>query len=172
MSELVVVTYPDEYKAAEVLNALQRLQKELLIDMEDASVVVKGKDGKVELHETVNLTKVGAAGGLARGTLWGMLIGLLFMQPALGALTGAAFGATAGAVGGKLADYGIPDDFIKQLAANLKNGTSALFVLVRRATPDKVVDAVKKYGGTVLHSTLSQEAEGHLKSALAAGQHA
>jgi len=70
MSDLVVVTYPDEYKAAEVLAALQRLEEKLLIDMEDAAYVVKGKDGKVKMHETVPLTKIGAASGLASGTFW------------------------------------------------------------------------------------------------------
>jgi uncharacterized membrane protein len=170
MSDLIVVTYPDEYKAGEVLTALSRLQKELLIDMEDAAFVIKGQDGKVKLHETVDLAKLGAAGGLARGTFWGMLIGLLFMQPALGAVAGAALGGATGAISGKLADYGIPNDFIDKLAQGLKNGTSALFVLVRRATPDKVLAQVKQYGGTILHSTLSSEAEAKLQSALSAGK--
>src|SRR5262249_8675650 len=100
---------------------------------------------------------------------------------ALGAVAGAALGATSGAVGGasvgaatgaiaeKLADYGIPSDFAKQLGENLKNGTSALFVLVRRAIPDKVLAEVKKYGGAVAHSTLSADAEQRLQSALSAG---
>ena len=72
MSDLVVVTYPDEYKAAEVLAVLQRLQKELLIEMEDAAYVTKETDGKLRLHETVPLTRIGATQGLASGTFWGM----------------------------------------------------------------------------------------------------
>lgn len=170
MSDLIVVTYPDEYKAAEALTTLQRLQKELLIDMEDAAFIVKNAAGKVELHETVPLAKIGATSGFAHGTFWGALIGLLFLQPALGAITGAALGATTGALTGKLSDYGIPNDLVKQLSENLKTGTSALFVLVRRATPDKVLAEVKKYGGTITHSTLSAEAEQRLQSALSAGK--
>ena len=170
MSDLIVITYPDEYKAAEVLAALQRLQERLLVDMEDAAYVVKRKDGKVKLHETVPLTKIGAARGLASGTFWGALLGLLFLQPALGALTGAAIGTTTGAITGKLADYGIPNDFINQLAEKLQNGTSAIFVLVRRAAPDRVSAELKQYGGTVLHTTLSTEAEQRLQSALSAGK--
>ena len=172
MSDLVVVTYPDEYKAAEVLAALQRLQKKLLIELEDAAYVTKGKDGKFELHQTVSLTKIGATGGLAGGTFWGALIGLLFLQPALGAVAGAAVGAATGALRGKLTDYGIPDDFIMQLGQSVQKGSSALFVLVRRATPDKVLAEIKQYGGIVLHSSLSEEAENGLQSALAAGQRA
>jgi len=181
MSDLIVVTYPDQYKAAQVLAALQRLEKALLIEMEDMAFVVKETDGKVKLHETVSLARIGAKSGFAHGTLWGALVGLLFLQPALGAVAGAALGATSGAVGGasvgaatgaiagKLADYGIPNDFAKQLGENLNNGTSALFVLVRRAAPDKVLAEVKKYGGTVAHSTLSADAEQRLQSALSAG---
>ena len=173
MSDLVVVTYQDEYRAAEVLAALQRLQEELLIDLEDAAYVTKEKDGKMKLHETVPLTKIGATYGLARGTFWGALIGLLFLQPALGAVAGAAIGTASGAIIGKSVDYGIPNDFIKQLGEGLQNGTSALFVLVRRVTFDKVIAQVQQYGGgTILHSSLSEEAEKRLQSALAAGQSA
>lgn len=172
MSALIVVTYPDEYRAAEVLAALQRLQDRLLIDMEDAAYVMKEKDGKFKLHQTVSLTKIGATSGLASGTFWGALIGLLFLQPALGAIAGAAVGSATGALRGKLRDYGIPDDFIMQLGQNLQNGNSALFVLIRRVTLGKALAEIEQYGGTVLHSSLSREAEKRLQSALAAAQRA
>ncbi|HZR58905.1 MAG TPA: DUF1269 domain-containing protein [Terriglobales bacterium] len=168
MSDLIVVTYEDQYKAAEVLAALQRLQKKLLIDLEDAAYVMKDEDGKFKLHETVPLTRIGAASGMWSGTFWGMLIGLLFMQPGLGAITGAAIGAATGAARGKASDYGIPNDFIVHLAKDLEKGSSALFVLVRRSTPDKVLAEVSQYGGTVLHSTLPNDVEARLQSALAA----
>lgn len=126
----------------------------------------------MKLHETVPMTKIGATYGLAGGTFWGALIGLLFLQPALGAIAGAAIGTASGAISGKFVDYGIPNDFIKQLGQSLQNGTSALFVLVRRVTPDKVLAQVQRYGGTILHSSLSEEAEKRLQSALAAGRSA
>lgn len=168
MSDLIVVAYPDEYRAAEVLAVLQRLQGKVLIDLEDAVYVTKDENGKLKLHETVPMTKIGATTGMVSGTFWGMLIGLLFLQPALGAVAGAAIGAGTGALSGKLADYGIKEDFIRQLAQNLQNGSSALFVLIRRATPDKVLAEVRPYGGTILHSTLSTEAEKRLQSKIAA----
>jgi uncharacterized membrane protein len=170
MSDLVVVTYPDEYRAGEVLAVLQRLQEKLLIDLEDAGYVMKDKAGNFKLHETIPMTKIGATSGLASGTMWGALIGMLFLQPALGAMAGAAAGAATGALSGKLSDFGIPNDFIKQLGENLKNGTSTLFILVRRVTPDKVLAEISSYGGTVLHSSLSTDAEARLQAALAAGQ--
>src|SRR5215472_14036722 len=116
MSDLIVVTYPDLYKAGEVVAVLQRLQKQYLLEMEDAAFVTKEESGKVKLHQTVPMTQIGAAAGAARGTLWGALIGLLFMNPLLGAVAGLAVGGASGALAGSLSDWGIKDDFIKSLA--------------------------------------------------------
>ena len=169
MSDLIVVTYPDMYKAGDVVAALQRLQKQYLLEMEDAAFVTKDETGKVQLHQTVPLTKLGAASGAVAGTFWGALIGLLFLNPLLGAVAGAAVGGASGALRGALSDYGISDDFIKELGNDLKPGTSAVFVLIRKATTDKVLAEVAKYGGHVLRSSLSTEQEAKLQAALTAG---
>ena len=158
MADLVVIEYDDEFKAHEVRLTLLKLQQQYLIDMEDAVVAVKDAKGKVKLHQAVNLTAAGAA----RGGLWGSLIGLLFLNP----LLGAAVGATAGAVSGALTDIGVSNDFMKKLSEGFKPGTSALFVLVRSSTPDKVLQEIKKYGGTVLQTSLSHEQETKLQAAL------
>lgn len=164
MSTFVAIEYDDPFKAQEVRLALAKLQREYLIDLEDAVVAVKDEKGKVKLHQAVNLTAAGAASG----GFWGTLIGLLFLNP----LLGAAIGAGAGAVSGALSDVGIDDDFMKKLASGLKDNTSVLFVLVRKATPDKVVEEVKQYGGTVLQTSLSHEDEAKLQKALAEAQQA
>jgi uncharacterized membrane protein len=91
---------------------------------------------------------------------------LLFLSP----LLGAAIGAAAGAVSGALSDVGISDNFMKELSQQLKPGTSALFILVRKATPDKVLPEIKKYGGRVLHTSLNSEDEAKLQAALDAVQ--
>ena len=162
MSELIAVAYPDQNRAAEVLDTLGRLQVEHLIDLDDACYVTKDPQGKIQLHQALNLPAVGAAGG----ALLGGLFGVLFLMPLAGLLLGAATGAISGA----LADYGINDRFIKDLGEKLEPGSSALFVLVRKSTPDKVLPEVSKYGGTVLHTSLSQDAEARLQSALSAGR--
>ncbi len=169
MSELVVVTYPDVNRAAEVLVTLKRLEKEHLIDLEDAVYVTKGADGKAKLHQSVPLGAIGASSGLLRGTIWGTLIGLLFLNPLLGALTGAAAGAAGGAISGSMIDYGISDDFIKELGEQLQANTSALFLLITKSTPDKVLPEVSQYGGKILRSSLSDEQEKKLQEALDAG---
>ncbi|MGH2504750.1 MAG: DUF1269 domain-containing protein, partial [Ktedonobacterales bacterium] len=71
MSNLVVVAYPDEYRAAEVLASLRRLKKEYLIDLDDACYVTKDASGKIKLHQNTSL----AGAGAAWGGMWGLLIG-------------------------------------------------------------------------------------------------
>jgi uncharacterized membrane protein len=166
MSDLIVVAFPGEDTADQVLNRLQALQKEHLIDLEDACVVVRDRNGKVHVKQAVNLVGLEAASGGAFGPLWGTLIGLLFLNPLAGLLTGAAFGAGAGALSGMLSDYGIDDDFIRSLGDTLEPGTSALFVLVRRATLDKVLPEVRPFGGQVIRTSLSTEQEARLRRAL------
>ena len=124
--------------------------------------VTKDAKGKIKLHQTVNLTAAGAASG----GFWGMLIGLMFLNP----LLGLAVGASAGAVSGALVDLGINDQFMKDLAATLTPNSSALFILVRKSTPDKVLEEVKGTGGTILKTSLSHEDETKLQAALSAAK--
>jgi uncharacterized membrane protein len=161
MSTLVVVGYNDPFKAEEVRLKLRKMQSDYLIDLEDAVVAVKDAKGKVSLHQSVNLPAAGAVSG----GFWGTLIGLIFMVPILGL----AVGAAAGAVSGALSDVGINDKFMKDLAASMTPGSSALFVLVRKATPDKVLEELKGTGGKVLKTSLSHEDEAKLQAALKGG---
>ena len=154
MRKLIAVTYDTEFKAEEVRLQFLKMQKSYLVSLEDAVVVEKKQNGKVKLHQMYNLT--------ASGGFWGVLIGLIFMNPLLGLVVGAGAGAVAGA----LSDVGINDDFMKQLAEKLTPGTSALFVLVDSDLTDKVLDALRGTGGTVLQSSLSHEDEAKLQAAL------
>ena len=159
MSDLVVIGFDDEHTAFEMRAALVKLQKEYLIDMEDVVVVTKDEKDKVKLHQAINLTAAGAMGG----SFWGMLIGMIFFNP----LVGAAVGAGAGALSGKLSDVGINDKFMKELGENFTPGSSALFVLVRKATPDKVLEQLKGFkGGKILKTSLTADKEETLRKVL------
>lgn len=160
MSTLVVIGYEDQFKAEETRLKLWKLQKDYLIDLEDAVVAIKDEKGKVKLHQAVNLTKAGAVSG----GFWGSLVGLMFLNP----LLGLAVGATAGAVSGALTDVGINDGFMKELSEALSPGSSALFVLCRKATPDKVLEELKGTGGKILKTSLSHDDEAKLQAALSA----
>jgi len=158
MSDLIVIAYDDEFKAEEVRLTLAKLQVEHLIELEDAAVVVKDEHGKIKLKQAVNLTSAGAASG----GFWGVLIGILFFNPLLGAAVGAASGALAGA----FSDIGVDDNFIRELGETLQPKSSALFVLVRKVTPDKVLEEVGKFGGKVLRTSLTKDEESQLQTVL------
>jgi uncharacterized membrane protein len=160
MSELVVVAFDNATEADQLMDKLGKLQKERLITLDDAAVVVRKHDGHVKVKQAHSLVGAGAMGG----AFWGMLIGLLFWAPWLGL----AIGAVSGALAGKLTDVGIDDKFIKEVGATIKPGHSAAFLLVRESTPDKVLDELKGFKGTVLKTSLSKENEAQLKVAFGA----
>ena len=162
MATFVMIDYESEVKAEEVRLALLKMQKEYLIDLVDAVVVVRDERGKVRLRQMYNLTAAGAVSG----GFWGALIGLIFLNP----LFGMAIGAAAGAVSGALRDVGIDDNFMKTLGQTLKPGTAALCVLIRQMTPDKVVEEIRQYGGTLIKTNLCHENEAKLREALATAQ--
>ena len=161
MSDLVVLALDTETGAEEMRDELIRLQKEHLITLSDAAVVVRQQDGHVKVKQAVSLVGAGAMGG----AFWGLLIGIIFWMPWLGMIIGAASGALAG----KLSDVGVDDEFIKQVGSTIQPGNSALFLLVEKATPDKVMIELKKFKNVkILKTSLSQVQEDKLKAAFAA----
>lgn len=166
MSDLVVLGFDGIHTADEVLNKLRSLQKENLIDLEDACVVERENDGKVHIKQAVNLTAIGAASGGTMGAMWGGLVGLLFLNPLAGMALGAVAGAGAGALSGSLTDFGINDDFVKRLGDTITPGSSALFILFKRVTEDKVLPEIEPFKPRVLKTSLSNEAEAKLKAEL------
>jgi uncharacterized membrane protein len=166
MSSLVVLGFDGIHTADEVLNKARSLQKENLIDLEDACVVEREEDGNVHIKQAVNLAAMGAASGGISGVLWGGLVGLLFLNPLAGMAIGGLAGAGAGALSGSLVDYGIDDTFVKKLGETIPPGSSALFVLVKSVTEDKVLPEIEPFKPRVLKTSLSNEAEARLKTAL------
>ncbi|HBG99508.1 MAG: DUF1269 domain-containing protein [Rhodobacteraceae bacterium] len=168
MSDLVVLGFDGTTTADEVLTKMHAMQKEHLIDLLDACVVIRHPGGKVQLKQAVNMTATGASTGLTTGALVGMLAGLMTLNPLAGFAIGGMAGAAMGALAGSLSDYGINDDVIKQIGATLPEGSSALFGLVASATADKVIAEIEPYGPRVLKTSLSNEQEAALKAAIAA----
>jgi uncharacterized membrane protein len=166
MAELIVVAFDEPNKAEEVLSELRELQREYLIDLEDAVIAVRRPDGKVQLKQSVNVVGMGATQGGLWGGLWGMLVGLLFLNPLVGFALGIMVGAGTGALAGALADYGIDDDFARKLAKTLKPDSSAIFILVRKMQPEKVLADLARFRGRVLRTSLSPEQEARLQEAL------
>lgn len=160
MSDLIVFAFPNEDGASEMADKIKDLQKQQLISLADAATVIRKPDGKVKVKQAVSLVGAGALGG----AFWGMLIGLLFWMPWLGL----AVGAITGAISGKLSDYGIDDDFIKEVGETVEPGHSALFLMITDWTEDKVMDELKGFDASVIRTSLSKEDEEKLKAAFGA----
>ena len=101
--------------------------------------------------------------GALQGAFWGMLFGLLFFVHFFGLAVGAAFGA----LGGKMADYGISDEFIKKTREQITEGTSALFLMTSDAVQDKVLAELKGYKFELISSNLTKEQEEQLMATFA-----
>ena len=155
MAALTVWKFNTVGGAGEALKKLESLSKQELVTIDDAALVYweVGKK-KPKTYQTHSLTGMGALGG----AFWGMLFGLLFFMPFFGLAVGAAIGALAG----HYSDYGIDDKFIKQVQSEVTEGTSALFLLTRDATVDKVADAFAGTEMTLIRSNLTQEQEDKL----------
>jgi len=158
MADLVVIGYPDETTAQTVHQKVAELQKDFIIDGSSA-VLTRGADGKINVE-----TPTGAVGaGAATGALWGGLIGLLFFIPIGGLIVGGLLGALLG----KAADMGIDDEFRQRVQDVLKPGTSAVVIIFSKVTPDKALAALAPYGGELLRTSLTAEAEEEITKALA-----
>ena len=169
MSDLVVLDFDGTGTADEVLTKLRSMQKENLINLEDACVVVHTEAGKVQVKQAINLTAVGAAGGASTGVLIRALVGLLFLNPLAGMVVGGLAGAGFGGLQGHLSDYGINDEFMKNLGKTIPRGTSALFFLVRKSTADKVLPEIERFKPRVLKTSLPKKQEDELRALLETG---
>jgi len=157
MSDLIAIAYDDVATAQQVAGNVAEMQKAHLIELDDLVVVEQREDGKVKLHQPSM-----AGAGAATGALWGGLIGLIFLVP----LFGMAIGAAAGGAAGTLSDYGVDDNFMKELGANLHPGGAAVIALVREASVDKILPQIK-IKGHIIQTSLDDETEARLGEALA-----
>jgi uncharacterized membrane protein len=160
MATLTVFKYDNSDGAAKLLEKIKSLQKQQLITLQDAAIVTWPEGRKSP--KTKQLVNLAGAGAL-QGAFWGMLFGLIFFVPFFGLAVGAAFGA----LGGKMADYGIDDDFIKSVRDQVTEGTSALFLLTSDAVRDKVGNELKGEKFELIASNLTKEQEEELMAVFA-----
>ncbi len=160
VSELVSISYDSVEQAEAARKVLARLQQDYLVEMEDIVIAERRHKQRVQLHQSVNMV---APGALEGGFLGG-LVGLIFFAP----LFGIAIGAAAGAAAGALSDYGIDDDYMKQLAAGFDEGKAVLFVLFRKPPNDHALAELEKadLGGEVVRTSLERVDEDRLRQAL------
>ena len=156
MADLTVWKFDSVDGAQTMLTKLAELQKQHLIEIKDAAIVTwPTGNKKPKTQQALPLVGLGALDG----AFWGMLFGLIFFVP----LFGAAVGALSGALSGHFRDYGINDDFIKEIRDQVSEGTSALFLMTENVTLDKVEDALKEDSPQLIRSNLTKEQEEKLK---------
>ncbi len=169
MSTLVAVMFKhDENGATNALAKLGQLEKEHLIDLEDAVILRRREDGQIDLEQNIiNMTKMSAIHAL-HGALWGSLIGFIVAGPLgwiIASIAGAGFGALTT---GHHSDYGIDDNFIKSLRDEVEPCSSALFVLIREMTAGRILEELEGVGGKIIKTSLSKDEEERLQRALQA----
>jgi uncharacterized membrane protein len=159
VADLIAIGYEDEETAEKAAEEVYRLANDLVIQPEAVAVIVRDKNGKYKV--TTNHHPV--AEGVTWGMFWGVLFGLLFFVPVFGLVIGGVFGTLFGVI----EKIGVDKQFQRQVRDMVQPGTSALFMVVDKVTPDKAIEALSKFGGKVLKSSLSNDAEQQLEEALA-----
>jgi uncharacterized membrane protein len=160
MATLVAIGYPDQGTAEQAQRTVHQLEKDLIIQADQVAAIERDPEGKYHVHTSHGGASAG--GGALWGGFWGMLFGLLFFIP----FAGLALGAGMGALFGHFGEKGIDKAFQEQVREYLKPGTSALFMVIEHATPDKAIAALEQYGGTVIKTSLSDEDTQKLQEAL------
>ncbi len=158
MSDLIAIGYNDMSTGPEAMDEVLRLSKDLVIQPDAVAAIVRDQEGKIRTITNQHAVGVGATWGM----FWGFLFGLLFFIP----FFGLAIGAAMGGLMGKMGKSAVDKQFQDQVRGLLKPGTSALFMIVEQMTTDKALDALSKFGGTVIKSNLSKEAEQELQQEL------
>jgi uncharacterized membrane protein len=160
MATLVAIGYPDQGTAEQARGTVAQLEADLVIQADQVAAISRDLEGKFHVHTTHGGASTGA--GAWWGGFWGFLFGLLFFIP----FAGLAMGAGMGALFGHFGEKGIDKAFQQQVRDYLKPGTSALFMVVEQATPDKAIAALQQYGGTVIKTSLSEDDTKKLQDAL------
>jgi len=158
MRQLLAIAYPTVLSAEQTRLKVLQMQADFVLQLDDIVIAVKQADGKIKLNQATSPTATGAV----RGGFLGMLVGLLFLNPVLGVAVGAASGAVLGA----LADVGIQDDMMRDLAEDLNQGEAILFILAQDLTVDRVISELEGVGGRVIKTSLSHLDEATLQLAL------
>jgi uncharacterized membrane protein len=158
MASVTAVTFDDMEQGPQVREALKELERQGLLSLDDAAVIVKDADGKFKVHGQADRGVKWGAGG---GALIGLLLGSIFFP-----IGGIVLGALAGAGIGAAANIGIDKKFIQDIQAAMPDGSSAIIIYARHGDPNAVRAALEPFHGKVYQTSLDTEAEQALHRAL------
>jgi uncharacterized membrane protein len=157
MSDLIVISFPDEDTARRALGSIRLLERDGRLGLEDTAVVTKAADGTVTVK---NEMSSGTETGAAVGAVLGALVTVAFP-------VGVIAGAIVGGLIGRAAKPGVDADFVKKVETELQPGGSALFLLAKGGVnAGMLIGAMRQYEGTVIQTSLDDEEERALRESL------
>jgi uncharacterized membrane protein len=158
MSNILVITFPDETQGLSVLTSLKSLKQQNLLGLDDAAVIVKNQEGKVEIK---NMVESGVKIGALSGGFLGLALGTILFPVA-----GIALGALAGGLIGKTFETGVDKKFINEVKESLTPGSSAILFIVKHENTGVLIAALEPYNGTIYQTSFDSEVEAEIRKAL------
>jgi len=165
---LMVVGFHGKHRASEVLGQLEQLTYDWSLQLKDGVAAYRTDDGRLRIDQSIQpTTKEGAGYGLFIGSMIGALLAAPFTGGLSAAAAATALGAgaaTAGSIGGAIGyedadtfkrEYGISDEFVKEVGGMIQPGDSAVFAVVHGGNPEQMAEKFRGYGGTILRTSLS-----------------
>jgi uncharacterized membrane protein len=150
--ELLVAAFDGEAAAETALKALKEMQKDGVISIVNAAVLVKTKSGHAHIKETGD---VRAPAGAVFGAIVGGLVGLLG-GPA-GVIVGAAAGAATGGMAAHQIDMGFSNKTLEDIDALLPPGSSAIIAMVTLDWVEKVTQALEQLDARLVRQSLNDD---------------
>jgi len=157
-NRIIVLGFANQFGAEGMLEQVEAFEKQGLITLEDAVIASRGSGPNVQIKQARPKTGKTSLKGSGVGFLAGMLLG--------GPILGAAAGAGVGAIIGAIKDYGLDDNFVRDITDSLDTDKSALFLLVKESKPEEFHDKLHQYEAQVLTTNLPPEREKALRAML------
>jgi len=157
MSEFIAIAFDSADQAQQALGSVRALEKEDKIHLKDTAVVSKAADGKISVK---NEASSGTETGAVVGGILGAMLFLIF--PVAGIIGGAVVGGLIG----RAVSPGVDGGFVKDVANDLPDGGSALFLLIKDGDIGLLIGSMRRYEGRVKQTTLDEEAEKELEESL------
>jgi uncharacterized membrane protein len=154
VEELVIIGFADKLRAVEVLPQLQRLKFSWIADLRTAVAVQVESDGKLRLHHSQLLD---AESGLDEGLQWKAILSAIVPLPHLRAESGGEIASRVGIINAKgsrwLKRISLDGDFIRNAAAVLRPGNSAIFAILHDS--QSALTVLSGYSSVVLHTSFA-----------------
>lgn len=165
MADLIAITFDTQEEAQRARQQFARMSRDYVVELVDSVIAYKDDKERVKLDQTINLTTAGAV----NGSFLGILVGVILTVPTGGLVlpvVSALFGAGVGALSGKLSDYGIDDDMMRELAGGVAAGKATLFVLASKVGSERFLAELDGFHNKVIKTSLSSELEEEIARAL------